>query len=45
MSDFASRAMSMTLVHEFSPLADRTPLNGIGSLEELASLLWDTQGS
>jgi aminoglycoside phosphotransferase (APT) family kinase protein len=43
-SDFAIRAMSMTLVHEFNPLAGRTPpLNGVASLEELGSLLWDAQ--
>jgi len=45
-TDFAIRAMSMTLIHEFSPLAGRTPpLDGVASLEELASLLWDIPGS
>ncbi len=45
-SDFSARAMSMTLIHEFCPLAGRTPpLDGVASLEELASLLWDIQGS
>jgi hygromycin-B 7''-O-kinase len=44
--DFPIRATSMTLVHEFSPLARRTPpLEGVASLEELAYLLWDIQGS
>jgi aminoglycoside phosphotransferase (APT) family kinase protein len=45
-NDFAVRAMSMTLVHEFSPLRERTPpLAGIATLEDLASLLWDTHRS
>jgi hygromycin-B 7''-O-kinase len=44
--DFATRAMTMTLVHEFCPLAGRTPpLDGVASLEQLASLLWDYQRS
>jgi len=40
-SDFAHRAMTMTLLHEFNPLGDHLPsLDDIGSLHELAAKLW-----
>ena len=41
-SDFATRAMSMTLLHEFNPLDGHTPpLTAVANLQDLASLLWD----
>ena len=43
--DFATRAMSMTLLHEFNPLGGYTPpLTGVVRLQDLASLLWDSYG-
>ena len=41
--EFAHRAMSMTLVHEFNPLGgirDTVDLTAVATLDELASLLW-----
>jgi aminoglycoside phosphotransferase (APT) family kinase protein len=43
-SDFARRAMTTALLHEFNPLGGiggSVDLNAIGSLEELAELLWE----
>jgi hygromycin-B 7''-O-kinase len=42
--DFARRAMTMTLVHEFNPLGglrSTVDLNAVATLDELADLLWD----
>jgi len=39
--DFAHRAMTMTLVHEFNPLGDHLPpLEHVRSLHDLAEMLW-----
>jgi hygromycin-B 7''-O-kinase len=39
--DFAHRAMTMTLVHEFNPLGDALPsFEGIQTLHDLAESLW-----
>jgi hypothetical protein len=33
--------MTMTVLHEFNPLGDHLPpLDGVGSLHELAAQLW-----
>ena len=40
-SDFAGRAMTMTLLHEFNPLDGHLPpFDDIGSLHDLATRLW-----
>ena len=40
-SDFAHRAMTMTLVHEFNPLGNALPpLRDVKTLHELADILW-----
>jgi hygromycin-B 7''-O-kinase len=40
-TDFAHRAMTMTLVHEFNPLGDALPpLANVTTLDELADILW-----
>ena len=40
-ADFAHRAMSMSLVHEFNPLGDALPpLEEITTLHDLAETLW-----
>jgi hypothetical protein len=41
-SDFARRAMTITLLHEFNPLGGHLPpLDAVGSLHDLAMHLWE----
>ena len=47
-ADFARRAMSMTLLHEFNPLGGwGTPIDvsGVATLAELAELLWEVDAA